>query len=110
MLVDETYTLAKQGKTELAAAEDRKFHHRIVEIAGNNTLERLTETFRVLTLVLGMSSDVTIVHDAHRAILTAIEENRPDDAERLMRDHVRSARAMIEQQIHEGTFPPQWVK
>ena len=110
VLVEEIHELARQGKTELAANKDREFHHRIVEIAGNETLERLTESFRVLTLVLGMSSDVTIVHEAHTAILTAIEDNRPDDAERLMREHIRSARSMIEQQILEGTFSPQWVK
>jgi len=109
-MVEEVYSLGQQGKTELAAMLDRRFHRRIVEIAGNQTLERLTDSFRVLTLVLGMSDDVAVVHAAHTAIVNAIEENRPDEAERLMRSHVRSAHTIIEEQIRAGTFSPQWVK
>lgn len=109
-MVAEIYSLAGQGKTELAAELDRRFHHRILEIAGNQMLERLTGSFRVLTLVLGMSDDVPIVRDAHAGIVAAIADNRPEDAERLMREHVRSARALIVEQMRAGTFSPQWVK
>ena len=108
--IDEIDVLARAGNKEEAGKLDRNFHLRIVQLSGNETLGRLAETFPILSLVLSMSSDVEVVRQAHLEILSAIEHNRPDDAERLMREHIRSARNVIEQRIREGTFLLEWIK
>lgn len=108
-LVTRIYLLGQEGKNDEAALLDRKFHHRIVETANSGTLQAVTTSHWTLQLVLKMSFDVEIVYEAHRSIIEAIEKNAPDEAEQLMRDHIRSARNLVEQQITEGHFVPEWL-
>ena len=49
------------------------------------------------------------VRDEHLAMLRAIEECRPDEAERLVREHVAAARLAVEQGLNDGGFVPEWV-
>jgi len=42
-------------------------------------------------------------------IVDAIDQNKPDEAERLMRHHVVEARRMIEQQAAKHEFAAKWV-
>jgi DNA-binding GntR family transcriptional regulator len=105
----EMYRLARQGKREEMGALDREFHLRMIQISRNEMLEQLTESYRVLGKVLRVDRNPREVRDDHLAILRAVERNRPDDAERLMRAHIRAARTMIEQRVADGTFVPQWV-
>ncbi|MEO6924852.1 MAG: GntR family transcriptional regulator [Bryocella sp.] len=91
------------------AALDRKFHLHITELSRNSTLVRLSQTTRVLGMTVRAFRDPKEIHAEHLAIVDAIEANREDEAERLARKHVQLAREMIESQVRQGTFDPQWV-
>lgn len=108
-LVSRIHVLGKEDKSDEAAMLDREFHHRIIETANSGTLEAVTLSHWTLQLVLKMSCDVEIVHEAHQSIVEAIRQNHPDEAEQLMRDHIRSARNLVEQKIEEGNFVPEWL-
>ncbi len=88
---------------------DRDFHHRIILISQNVVLARLTEAYHVLGTVLTASRNHESIRDEHTAIVKAIEENKPDEAERVARLHVAGVRAAIEEQVTEGRFTPKWV-
>lgn len=108
-VAQEIYRLSKKAKKDEMSALDRELHHRMITISRNEMLEQLTESYRVLGKVLRVDRNAREVRDDHLAIIKAIEDNRPDEAERLMRQHIRAARAIIEQRIADGTFVPQWV-
>lgn len=108
-LVDRIHKLGLDGKADEASLLDRQFHQQIVEIAGNSALQAVTNSHWTLRLVLKMTFDVEIVHQAHTAIVNAIDDNNADLAEQLMREHVRSARNVVEQRIADGEFVPEWL-
>jgi len=91
------------------AALDLQFHLHITELSRNGTLTRLSQTTRVLGMTVRAFRDPGLVHAEHIAIIDAIENDQASDAERCARMHVQSAREMIESQIRQGTFVPQWV-
>jgi DNA-binding GntR family transcriptional regulator len=88
---------------------DRDFHHRIILISQNVVLMRLTEAYHVLGTVLTASRNHESIRDEHNAIVKAIEDNKPDEAERTARLHVAGVRAAIEEQVAEGRFTPKWI-
>src|SRR4051794_14771755 len=88
---------------------DRDFHHRIILISQNLVLMRLTEAYHILGTVLTASRNHETIRDEHRQIVKAVEDNKPDDAERFARLHVSGVRTAIEEQISEGRFTPKWV-
>lgn len=107
-MVERIHDLGCENKCDEALKMDRAFHQQIIQIANNGTLQIVTNSHWALGLVLKMSFDVEIVYDAHQAIIEAIEQNLPDQAEQLMRDHIRSGRAVVQQKVDEGTFTPEW--
>lgn len=88
---------------------DRSFHLHITELSRNGTLIRLSQTYRILGMTVRAHRDPAIIHREHSAILDAIENNLPDEAERLARLHVRGAREMIESEAAHGAYAPDWV-
>ena len=60
---------------------DRDFHQRIIQISQNVVLMRLTEAYHVLGTVLTASRNHESIRDEHTAIVKAIENNKPDEAE-----------------------------
>ena len=103
------YELGMADKQVERGALDRDFHHRIITISGNVILSRLTEAYHVLGMIVQTSRSHPEIHEEHLGIVKAIEETRPDDAERLARQHVALVRQSIQQQITEGKFVPRWV-
>ena len=103
------YELGMADKQVERGALDRDFHHRIITISGTVILSRLTEAYHVLGMIVQTSRSHPEIHAEHLGIVKAIEENRPDDAERLARQHVALVRQSIQQQITEGKFVPRWV-
>jgi DNA-binding GntR family transcriptional regulator len=88
---------------------DRAWHDRLVEISGNNILSRLTENYCfVLRKFIWdwphRRRDLEQTLDWHTKILAAIRENRPEEAERLAREHVYRARLDLEERIQKGQF------
>src|SRR5215218_7891754 len=96
------YQLGMEGKQVERGALDRDFHHRIITISQNVILARLTEAYHVLGMIVQTSRSHQEIRDEHLAIVQAIEDNKPDDAERLARQHVAGVRQAIQQQIADG--------
>lgn len=111
-LVDITrqiYALASKGQSMEAALLDRELHQRIVHLSGNTMLIRLADNYRHLGKVIQLTRDPEQVRDDHLAILEAIQEGRTDDAERLMRQHIRVGREAASERIMQGQFIPRWL-
>jgi DNA-binding GntR family transcriptional regulator len=87
-MAERIYKLAQEDNAD-AASLDRNFHLRITEMTRNDTLLRLSKTYRVLGMIV-------------RAFA--------EEAERQARMHVLGARETIEAQAQVGKFVPQWVK
>ena len=101
--------LAVGGKLMEMAALDREFHKRLIQISRNSMLIRLAENYRLLGKVIQMSRDPDEVCHEHLEILKAIGEGQPDEAERLVRAHIRRAKQDVEKQIAEGKYAPRWL-
>jgi DNA-binding GntR family transcriptional regulator len=108
-MADQIYNLAKEDDTQ-AASLDRQFHSRIIELARNNTLVKLSQTYRALGMTVRAFRDPEVIHAEHLRIVEAIEHNFADEAERQARNHVVGARQTIEARAHDGAFVPQWVR
>jgi DNA-binding GntR family transcriptional regulator len=108
-MADEIFRLAQDDHAGTATL-DRRFHLRITELTRNNTLVRLSQTYRALGMTVRAFREPAVIHAEHLRIVEAIEHNFPEEAERRARDHVVGAREMIERLAQQGKFIPQWVK
>ena len=108
-IADHIWELANEKKEDEMGAADRAFHLQIMNLSHNKVLLRLAGGYRVLGMAVRASRDPRDVYEEHRQIVEAIGNNLPDEAERLMRQHVALARKMIEQQAAEREFMPKWV-
>jgi len=108
-IASEILALSSQGKVEEMGAADRAFHLQIVNLSRNKMLMRLAEGYHVLGMAVRASRDPKVVHEEHFGIVEAIDQNLPDEAEKLARQHVAEARCMIEQLNEKNRFTPNWV-
>jgi DNA-binding GntR family transcriptional regulator len=88
---------------------DREFHQRIVFLSRNDMLIQFSESYQILGKVLKIRDDQDDLPEDHFNLLVPIRENRPEEAERLMREHIRKGRRELEKKIADGTFKLQWV-
>jgi DNA-binding GntR family transcriptional regulator len=82
----------------------------IIMLSRNSILTRLAETYRALGMTVRASRMPKIIHEEHMHIVDAIEQNVPEEAERLSRLHVAAAGQMIEADARQGKFVPKWVE
>ena len=107
-MADEMLELGNQGKAEQMSALDKQMHARITELSGNGMLARLADNYVVLGKVVRARRDPKIVHQEHLAILRAIGSGNEDEAEQLMRRHIRAAREAVAKIIEQGGMP-EWA-
>ena len=108
-LTHEIHQLGRQDRKSHMGAGDKQFHNRMIQISRNATLQRLTKGYRMVGMLVRAERSIEDVRDEHLAILQAIEDDRPDDAERLARRHVRAACRALEAKVAGGSFSPQWI-
>ena len=108
-LAHEIHQLGRQGDKSPMGAGDKQFHNRMIQISRNAILQRLTEGYRMVGMLVRAERSIEDVRDDHLAILQAIEDDRPDDAEDLARRHVRAACHALEAKVADGAFSPQWI-
>jgi DNA-binding GntR family transcriptional regulator len=108
-LVERIYQVGLENDTEQRGALDRQFHQRTITISRNTTLARLLEAYHVFGMSLLAHRPHDVIRGEHLAIVKAIEENKPEEAERAARNHVEGVRVSIEKQIAENQFEPKWV-
>jgi DNA-binding GntR family transcriptional regulator len=109
-LAQEIHALAEQKKFDRMASLDREMHQRLIQLSGNSMLVRLCENCHALGKTVRTERDPTQVRDEHIAILQAIDERRADDAERLIREHIRTGRNALQKAMKDGVFVPKWVR
>jgi DNA-binding GntR family transcriptional regulator len=88
---------------------DREFHHRIVLLSRNDMLIQFSESYQILGKVVKIREDEEDLPEDHLNLLRPIRENRPEEAEQLMREHIHKGRLELEKKIADGTFKLQWV-
>jgi DNA-binding GntR family transcriptional regulator len=107
-IANKVHELGLAGRDEDRANLDRHFHERIIDIADNNVLQRLSGGYHVVRLVVLKDIPHEQLLADHLAIVKALEENNPDQAERTSRDHVIRARDMIRRQVEAKDFKFPW--
>ena len=108
-LAQRNYEAGRESDLERMSRLDRQFHWRMIQLARNEILARLTESYHVLGMFVRANRDLAQVRDEHVEMVKAIEANRPDEAERLARRHVSAAREAVAAQVAQGNFVPHWV-
>lgn len=111
-LADDLWRRASQESLTRLVTIDLQFHTRIIQISGNEMIDRLTHNYRVLG-PLAQRKCVTedehrLFHKQHRAIVDAIASNLPDEAEIAARDHVRTVRQLAEEAFAHGDCQFPW--
>lgn len=101
LYLDEMRRAARAGDSHAEATADASFHGRIVEIAGNATLERvwrLLEPFsRTYITMVAPGVDARRIADLHQPVMDAIRRGDPDVAVAALQRHYVDAGAMLAQ-------------
>jgi DNA-binding GntR family transcriptional regulator len=97
--VDEMRRSAENGDYYAEATADAAFHGRIVELAGNATLERVWRTLepfsRTYITMVVPGVDRRRIADLHAPILAALRLRDPDVVSSVLHDHFRDTAAML---------------
>lgn len=109
-LVERMAEFHAAGKQQQGAALDREFHLRLVRIAGNTLLQRLTANNWFLGKVLTAgTANAKAIRSGHLAILKAIEAGDPARAEAIIREHVKPGYELAQRIANGDTTALKWV-
>jgi DNA-binding GntR family transcriptional regulator len=94
-----------------AATLDRQLHAELVRIADNEPLDRAWRTHWIPISVSKVSADQRYErsYEEHLAIIDAIEQDQPDEAERLVRKHILEGLQYLKERIEAGEADMQWL-
>jgi DNA-binding GntR family transcriptional regulator len=87
--------LLDEFSTARQRACDMEFHQHIIKAAGNKKLEKIIQDSRILTQLFSImekkmpASEITDAYNFHKRLLEALERKCPNDAEKVMREHIR---------------------
>lgn len=87
----------KSGKKSRALRSDLeyRFHQHFLTLSGNETLQRVSVGFRFVGNLVVTDRDPDLLLEEHLAIVEAVANNQPDEAERLARLHVAKSAESI---------------
>ncbi len=108
--VQQIYVAAQDGRLDEMAKLDREFHQELMHLSGHRILARLSENYWILGKVVRFDRNADDVRREHLNLLDAIEQRKPEEAERVAREHIAIARRMLEDRIRSGSFMPHWVR
>jgi DNA-binding GntR family transcriptional regulator len=108
-MANEIFELASSGKQREKMLLDREFHARIVQLSENQLLIGMSQQYRVLSKIVGASTDPKQTRAGHLAIINAIENGDRIRAERLARQHVCRVQKVIEQKLAAGGEDLVWA-
>ncbi len=108
-MVEEIRAIAKTGNQKKASELDKGFHMKLIKLSGNETLKRLFETHQIAGKVVWSKVDPDDTYSTHMAILESIRKNLPDEAERLMREHIRNGFAGVEKFVQKEGIVFHWI-
>jgi len=108
-LIDEMEQAARAGDTHAEAAADARFHGRIVETAGNATLERVWRSLepfsRTYITMIAPGADLRLFPPLHPPILAALRQRDPELAAEALRHHFSEAGAMLAEHWTDAETP-----
>jgi DNA-binding GntR family transcriptional regulator len=107
-LGEQIYAEGRAGHVERMSQLDRELHNALAHLAGNSMLIRLADNYVVLGKVVRANRDPKETYQEHLAILQAIGNGQEDEAERVMRAHIRAGRELVQQLFEKGVVPD-WV-
>lgn len=93
------------GDVKRYAQEDRKFHHYLIEVGGAGMISDFIDAFNFITLSYQLTSQEGLVrppaetYAEHIDIIEAIQNRDADQAEKLVRHHIRASIQLLEKQI-----------
>jgi len=97
--VDQMQQAAESGDTRAEATADAAFHGRVVELAGNLTLERVWRTLepfsRTYITIVAPGADRRRIADEHIPVLDALRRRDPDLVAEVLHRHFANAAAML---------------
>ena len=106
----QVHALGVANKDKERAHLDRHLHERIIAIAGNTVLERLSGGYHVVRLVVLNAVPHDQVLTDHLAIIEAVKTNDAAGAELAARRHVVHASELIHRQIEANNFAFPWER
>lgn len=95
-----------------AATLDREFHAEFVRIADSEPLKRAWRTHWIPMISVRRvpaAERYERSYIEHLAIIDAIEQNRPDEAERLVREHIQDGLQYLKERLEAGEADMQWL-
>ena len=104
----QVHALGIAGRDVDRAQLDRQFHERIIEISRNGVVERLSQGYHVVRLVVLKQVRHEQVLADHLAIVEAIRAGDETAAEQSARQHVVSARELVREQMLARAFAFPW--
>jgi len=97
--IEEMQRAAESGDTRAEATADAAFHGRVVELAGNLTLERVWRTLepfsRTYITIVAPGADRRRIADEHVPVLDALRRRDPDLVVEVLHRHFANAAAML---------------
>jgi DNA-binding GntR family transcriptional regulator len=100
-------TSEAEGNVDKYAKEDRRFHHFLIKIGGDDLLSNMLETYSVITFSYlvkfrgGLVRPPRETLPEHLAIIEAILRKDPEMAEQAVRLHFRRSREKLIQEFAE---------
>ncbi|HEX4898779.1 MAG TPA: GntR family transcriptional regulator [Candidatus Limnocylindrales bacterium] len=108
--VDQMQQAAESGDTRAEATADAAFHGRVVELAGNLTLERVWRTLepfsRTYITIVAPGADRRRIADEHVPVLDALRQRDPDLVAEVLHRHFANAAAMLGSHWANGPSEP----
>ncbi len=91
-------------------AMDRRLHSRVLEISNNKMIQQVALRYHVLDAIWAPNDrGCKAVYDEHLAIIQAIEDNQPELAEQLTRQHIHRGKQSLERSIASGKIRLAWA-
>jgi DNA-binding GntR family transcriptional regulator len=96
-LLKEYRKTVKQDDLHAIKLGDFHFHMEIMNLSGNTVLMQIISSFNIVIISnqRGLFKDPTLSCEEHAALVDAICRNQPDEAERLMAEHLAGLRTGI---------------
>jgi DNA-binding GntR family transcriptional regulator len=95
-----------------AATLDRQLHADLIHIADSDPLSRAWRTHWIPMISVGKgvpNQRYEQSYEEHLALIEAIEQDRPDEAERLARKHILDGLEYLKERIEAGEAEMQWL-
>ncbi|MCD6123191.1 MAG: GntR family transcriptional regulator [Spirochaetales bacterium] len=90
----------KKGDEMAAAQMDKQFHNRLLELSGNHILQKIMDEHLVLTKIFRTRiTDQDVTCKDHFAVIDAIQDNNVEQAEKIMRQHIRTGWKHIQREL-----------